>query len=232
VKGKLYLIPVTLGSTDYKQVIPEAVIRITGELRFFIAENIRSARRYLRLIDREFPIDASVFFELSEHTKESEITGYLDPADEGNDIGLLSEAGLPCLADPGSKIVSMAHGRNIKVVPLTGPSSVILALIASGLNGQNFTFNGYLPVKQEELSPRIREIERKARSGVTQIFMETPYRNQKLFEALMSVCTNDTKLCIAENITLPDEMIRTLKISEWKRVIPDLKDKLVIFLIQ
>lgn len=230
--GRLYLIPVTLGGDDYLKVIPEKVISLTRLLRFFIVEDIRSARRYLRLIDREFPIDETVFFELNEHTIESDIVHYLDPLHKGSDIGIMSEAGLPGIADPGSRIIAMAHKENITVTPLSGPSSIIMALISSGLNGQNFTFNGYLPVRPEERSAKLRELEKNAAKGYAQIFMETPYRNQKMIESIISTCHNDTKLCIAANISLPSESIRTMRISEWKRDVPIIKDKLVVFVIQ
>jgi len=232
MKGRIYLIPVTLGGDDFLKVIPEKVISITRELRFFIVEDIRSARRFLRLIDKSFPIDESVFFELNEHTGDSDISDYLEPALKGNNIGLMSEAGLPALADPGAKIVSLAHKHKITVTPLSGPSSIILALIASGLNGQNFTFNGYLPVKPAERTAKLKELERKAGEGCAQIFMETPYRNQKLLETIVTTCQPNTRLCIAVDITLPSETIRTLKISEWKRDLPAINDRLVVFVMQ
>jgi 16S rRNA (cytidine1402-2'-O)-methyltransferase len=232
VKGRIYLVPVTLGDEDFLKVIPERVISLVKGLRFFIAEDIRSARRFLRLIDRSFPINDSVFFELSEHTGDKDIAEYLDPVLKGSDIGLLSEAGLPCIADPGSKIVSMAHEMDITVTPLSGPSSIILALISSGFNGQNFAFNGYLPRKASERNGRIKELEVKASGGYAQIFMETPYRNQQMLESVLSVCQNETKLCIAENITLANEQIRTKKIRDWKKNPPSLNDKLVVFIIQ
>lgn len=232
MKGRIYLIPVTLGGSDYTNVIPEKTLSITKSLRHFVVEDVRSARRYLRMIDKTFPIDDTVFFVLNEHTGDSDISHYLDPVESGNDLGVLSEAGLPCIADPGSRIVAMAHKRNITVSPLTGPSSIILALISSGFNGQNFTFNGYLPVKPTERSARIKELEKKASEGFTQIFMETPYRNQKMLETLLAVCHNDTKLCIAADITLPSESIRTKKISEWKKDHPEINDKLVVFVLQ
>ena len=145
--GNIYLIPVTLGGDDFLKVIPEKVISLTKLLRYFIVEDVRSARRFLRLIDKGFPIDDSVFMELNEHTGDSEIADYLEPAKNGSDTGILSEAGLPGIADPGAKIIALAHRMNIKVIPLSGPSSIILALISSGFNGQNFTFNGYLACK-------------------------------------------------------------------------------------
>jgi 16S rRNA (cytidine1402-2'-O)-methyltransferase len=232
VTGKLYLIPVTLGGDDYLKVIPEKVISLTRQLRFFIVEDIRSSRRFLRLIDREFPIDDTVFFELNEHTEESDITKYLDPVLNGSDMGIMSEAGLPGIADPGALIIALAHLKRITVCPLSGPSSIILALISSGLNGQNFTFNGYLPVKPAERSARLRELEKNAGAGYAQIFMETPYRNQNMLDSIIATCHNDTKLCIAADISLQTETIRTMRISEWKKAIPILKDKLVVFVMQ
>lgn len=232
MKGSLFLIPVPLGSSDFESVIPRSVIETTRKLRIFIVEELRSARRYLRLIDKEFPIDSCIFLILNEHTPAGEISDYLNPALRGSDIGLLSEAGLPCLADPGSGIVAIAHTLGIRVIPLPGPSSIILALISSGMNGQNFTFNGYLPAKPSERIAKIRDIEKRASEGTAQIFMETPYRNQKMLESLIEICRNDTRLCIATDITLPQESIRTMRISEWKKQIPVLKDKLAVFVLQ
>jgi 16S rRNA (cytidine1402-2'-O)-methyltransferase len=232
VKGRIFLIPVTLGGSDFRLVVPEPVIKLTTSLRYFIVENIRSARRYLRLIDNEFPIDESVFFELNEQTSDYEISSFLEPVMNGNDIGLMSEAGLPGIADPGKNLLNEAHNRNIKIIPQSGPSSIILALISSGMNGQNFTFNGYLPVKQAELYAKLSEIEKRSKTGEAQIFMETPYRAQKMFESVLSVCKAGTKLCIAAEITLPTEFIKTKKISEWKKEIPELNDRLIIFILQ
>ena len=147
-------------------------------------------------------------------------------------MGVLSEAGLPGIADPGARIIALAHQKRFTVIPLSGPSSIILALISSGLNGQNFSFNGYLPIKPAERNSKLRELEKKAGEGFAQIFMETPYRNQKMFESLVSICHNETLLCIAADITLPTESIRTMKISEWKKDLPLLNDKLVVFVMQ
>jgi 16S rRNA (cytidine1402-2'-O)-methyltransferase len=221
-----------LGGDDFLKVIPEKVISLTRQLRYFIVEDIRSARRFLRLIDKQFPIDDTTFFELNEHTDESDIEHYLEPSFAGLDIGVLSEAGLPGIADPGAKIIALAHRKKIIVTPLSGPSSIILALISSGLNGQNFTFNGYLPVNPADRSAKLRDLERKAGEGFAQIFMETPYRNQKMLESIITTCHGDTLLCIAADITLPDESIRTMRISEWKKDLPLLKDKLVVFVMQ
>jgi 16S rRNA (cytidine1402-2'-O)-methyltransferase len=232
VNGKIFLIPVTLGGSNFRQVVPEQVIQLTTSLRFFVVENIRSARRYLRLIDKNFPIEESVFFELNEHTSDSEIVSLLEPAMNGNDIGLMSEAGLPGIADPGATLLKAAHRRDIRIIPHSGPSSIILALIASGLNGQNFTFNGYLPVKPAERNARLKEIESISKKGETQIFMETPYRAQKMFESVLRACHTNTYLCVAADITLPTEFIRTKRISDWKKETLSLNDRLVIFIIQ
>jgi 16S rRNA (cytidine1402-2'-O)-methyltransferase len=232
MKGRIYLIPVTLGGNDFKDVIPEKVIAITRRLRFFVVENLRSARRFLRFIDKGFPIDESVFYELSEHTVEKDISHFLEPVKNGNDIGLMSEAGLPGIADPGARLVALAHQNKIVVTPLSGPSSIIMALISSGLNGQNFSFNGYLPVKPPDREAKLRELERKANEGYAQIFMETPYRNQKMLETILQTCSKDTMLCIAADITLSTESIKTMRITEWKTNIPDLNGRLVVFVLQ
>jgi 16S rRNA (cytidine1402-2'-O)-methyltransferase len=230
--GRIFLIPVTLGGDDFRYVIPEQVVKITTSLRYFVVENLRSARRYLRLIDKSFPIDESVFFKLNEHTTDSEIRSFLEPVSAGYDIGLMSEAGLPGIADPGTNLLNAAHNINIKIVPLSGPSSIILALISAGMNGQNFTFNGYLPVKPVERDVKLREIEKRSKTGEAQIFMETPYRSQKMFESILSVCNPGTKLCVAADITLPAEYIKTKRISEWKKEAPQLNDRLIIFILQ
>ncbi len=230
--GTIYLIPVTLGNDDVRRVIPEYTLEITRRLRHFVVEDIRSARRYLRLIDRQFPIDECSFGELNEHTREAEVSELIDPALKGRDLGLMSEAGLPGIADPGAMLVRLAHRKKLRVVPLSGPSSIILAIISSGLNGQRFTFNGYLPVDQGEREAKLRELEKKAREGFAQVFMETPYRNQKMFQSILAACHNDTRLCIALDISLPSESIRTMSISAWKAETPDLNKRLAIFIIQ
>ncbi|OFY68519.1 MAG: SAM-dependent methyltransferase [Bacteroidetes bacterium RBG_13_43_22] len=232
MKGRLWLIPVTLGGDNFKDVIPAKALEITRRLRYFIVEDLRSARRYLRLIDNQFPINDSVFLELNEHTSETETAHFLEPLLNGNDTGLMSEAGMPGIADPGTKVIAAAHREKIIVTPLSGPSSIIMALIASGMNGQNFSFNGYLPVKPAERSASLKELEKKAQLGYSQIFMETPYRNQSMLDSILAVCSKDTLLCIAAEISLPGESIRTKKISEWKSDIPDLKNKPVIFVLQ
>lgn len=230
--GKIFLIPVTLGDNDYRKVIPDKVLDITRSLRIFVVEETRSARRFLRLIDKEFPIDSTRFLELNEHTSDQDISVYLDPVLNGSDIGVMSEAGLPGIADPGAKLISLAHLNRLTVVPLSGPSSIIMALIASGLNGQNFTFNGYLPVRPAERVSKLRELERKSREGYAQIFMETPYRNQRILDSILETCGDSTKLCIATDISLQSESIHTLMISEWKKSKPVINDRLAIFIIQ
>lgn len=232
MKGRLYLIPVTLGGDNYQSVIPEKSAAIARKLRHFIVEDIRTARRFLRMTDREFPIDSTVFMELNEHTPDNEIAGFLEPVLKGNDTGLMSEAGLPGIADPGSKVVMLAHRKGITVTPLSGTSSIVMALISSGFNGQHFTFNGYLPVKPQERNSKIREIENKANGGCAQIFMETPYRNQKLLEALLTICRGDTMLCIACDLTLPGESVISRKISDWRKKVPDLRNRLTVFVLQ
>lgn len=230
--GKIYLIPVTLGGDDYHRVIPEEVLKVTRSLRLFAVENIRSARRYLKLIDKEFPINDTAFYELNEHTEEVEIGHCLEPVMRGSDMGIMSEAGLPGIADPGARLVALAHIKKIKVIPMSGPSSIIMALISSGLNGQNFSFNGYLPVRPAERSARLRELEKKSHEGYAQIFIETPYRNQKMLETILGTCNGNTLLCIATDISLPEESIRTMPVSEWRNKVPSINDRFAIFIIQ
>jgi 16S rRNA (cytidine1402-2'-O)-methyltransferase len=230
--GKIYMVPVTLGDNDYRKVIPDKVLSIIRSLRLFAVEDLRSARRYLKLIDKDFPVNDTTFQELNEHTNESEIGHYLDPVLKGSDMGIMSEAGLPGIADPGSLLVSLAHRKKIKVIPLAGPSSILMALISSGLNGQNFTFNGYLPVKPGDRVSKLKELERKSRDGFAQIFMETPYRNQRMLDSILASCNSETQLCIAVNITLPDEFIKTMTIAEWKKNLPQINDRMAVFILQ
>jgi len=230
--GKIYMVPVTLGDNDYRKVIPDKVLSIIRSLRLFAVEDLRSARRYLKLIDKDFPVNDTTFQELNEHTNESEIGHYLDPVLKGSDMGIMSEAGLPGIADPGSLLVSLAHRKKIKVIPLAGPSSILMALISSGLNGQNFTFNGYLPVKPGDRVSKLKELERKSHDGFAQIFMETPYRNQRMLDSILASCNSETQLCIAVNITLPDEFIKTMTIAEWKKNLPQINDRMAVFILQ
>lgn len=232
MKARLYLIPVTLGGNDLRMLIPDRVLETTKRLRYFVVEDIRSARRYLRSVDNEFPIDESHFLELNEHTRDEDIVHYLDPVLNGSDMGLMSEAGMPAIADPGSRLIAIAHRKMIPVVPLPGPSSILLALVSSGLNGQKFMFHGYLPVKPADRAVKLKELERNAGTGYSQIFMETPYRNNSMLDTILSVCRNDTLLCIAADLTLPTEFIRTMRISEWRNSRPDLNRRPAVYVMQ
>src|SRR5665648_293054 len=184
MKGTLYMLPVTLGNPDHSLTIPEKVVDLTRSIRLFAVEDIRSARRYLRSIDRQFPIDDSHFFEIGKHSRPGDLKDFFRMILDGADAGVMSEAGMPGLADPGYLVVEEAHRRGIRVTPLTGPSSIILGLVASGFNGQSFTFNGYLPVDPSGRQKALRELERRSAGGHTQIFMETPFRTEKIMDDL------------------------------------------------
>ena len=231
MSGILFLIPNTLGDNAPDEVMPQKVIETAKRLRHFIVEDVRTVRRYLRRIDRTFPIDDSQFFELNQHTDRSKIEPYLKPLLEGNDMGIISEAGCPAVADPGADIVALAHRKGIRVVPLVGPSSILLAQMASGFNGQSFAFVGYLPIEAAERQKRLRKLEHRAKEeNQTQLFIETPYRNMKLFDELTATLRGDTRLCIACDITLESEYIETRTIGEWKQKKPqDLNKRPTIF---
>ena len=232
MKGVLYLVPNTLGNPDTTETIPEGIKERVNHIKVFIVENLRNARRYLKSLNREIEIDALSFFELNEHTPPEEIPSFLDLVDKGMDAAIISEAGVPGVADPGSAVVRVAHEKGIRVVPLTGPSSILLALMASGLNGQSFCFHGYLPVKRPERIKKIREIEQKAvRSGETQLFIEAPYRNDALLADLLETCIPSTRLCIAADITLESEFIFTKSAGAWKKKKPALHKRPVLFLM-
>ncbi|MBP5753679.1 MAG: SAM-dependent methyltransferase [Treponema sp.] len=219
-KASLFLIPVTLGETPVSKVLPEYNAGVISGIKHFIVENVRSARRFLKATLPEIDIDSLTFYELNEHTDPKTIGGYLDPiTKKGMDMGVISEAGCPAVADPGALVVEMAHRKNVRVVPLSGPSSMIMAVMASGFNGQSFAFNGYLPVKPGERSAKIRQLETHAwKENQTQLFIEAPYRNLKMLETLTSVCRKDTRLCIAAGITCEEEYIHTHTIEEWKKI--------------
>ena len=229
----LYLIPVTLGETSIEQVLPSYNHEVIMGIRHFIVENIRSARRFLRQTDREFPIDESTFCEMGKHADARQFSQYLQPLREGNPVGVISEAGCPAVADPGADIVSIAQGEGLRVIPLVGPNSMIMAVMSSGLSGQSFAFNGYLPVEPADRAKRLKTLETRAwTEGQTQLFIETPFRNQKMFQSLLAVLRPQTRLCIAAGITTQEEYIRTLHISEWKSTkLPDLSKVPAIFLI-
>ena len=195
-------------------------------------ENIRTTRRFLKKINREINIDEITFFELNQHTKPEEISRFLQPLKAGNEMGIISEAGCPAIADPGADVVALAQTQNFNVVPLVGPSSILLSLMASGFNGQSFAFLGYLPVQQGERIKALKKMENRIYSEhQTQIFIETPYRNMKMLEDIIATCQPDTKLCIAADITLKTEFIKTKTVSAWKKQMPDLNKRPTIFLI-
>ena len=229
--GKLYLIPTTIGSDNWENVIPTQVIEITRSLKHFIVEDIRTTRRYLSKIKVNSPIDEIDFQVLNEHTQQKEVEELIVPLIAGYDVGLISEAGLPAIADPGAQAVALAHTKGIKVIPLTGPSSLFLTLMASGLSGQNFAFVGYLPVKSDEKKKRIKQLElRSKQEHQTQIFIEAPYRNLQLFQELLKECSPETKLTLGVELTTPSEYIATKKIREWKNSTPpDINKKNTVF---
>ncbi|HLW08922.1 MAG TPA: SAM-dependent methyltransferase [Fermentimonas sp.] len=232
MKQTLYLIPVLMGESTVDKVIPAYNTGIVSGLKFFIVENIRTARRFLKKCDPEIDIDSLTFFELNKHTNKNDISGFLDPMKSGNSIGIMSEAGCPGVADPGADVVEIAQQKGYKVVPLVGPSSILMSLMASGFNGQSFAFHGYLPIDSNERAKKIKQLESRSYSeDQTQLFIETPYRNIKLAEDILQLCKAQTKLCIASNITNDDEYIVTKSIKEWKGKLPDINKKPTIFLI-
>lgn len=233
VSGKLFLIPSQLGKCPVEMCIPAYNIQIVNSLKYFIVEEISSAFRTLRNIGFSNSFDDVTFYELNEHTKLAELISYLECTKRGENIGLLSEAGLPCLADPGALIVAMAHSYNVKVIPLTGPSSIVSALISSGMNGQNFAFHGYLPIKSPAREQRIKQCEAvSADFNQTQIFIEAPYRNVQLFKSLIDNCLPSTLLSVASNIHCQDELIVMKSIDEWrKKTPPDIHKKPTVFCI-
>jgi len=232
MKPTLYLIPVPIADGPPEKVLPPEVNRILKELKYLVVENPKTAMKFLRKIGLNMNFEQIVFLTLDEHTRPNEMAGLMTPLHEGNNMGLMSEAGMPALADPGAELIAMAHNAKFCIKPLTGPSSITLALIASGLNGQNFAFNGYLPVKKEVRISTIRKLEEKLyREKQTQIFMETPYRNMSLLNDIISYCRPVTLLCIAVDITGNDESIITKPIGKWKNNIPDVHKKPAVFII-
>ena len=218
MNGKLILFPVPIGAEALEASLPAQNRELLDSCRTFIVEELRTARRFLKRAGYPYPIDDTTFFVLNEHTTYGEIGGYLDAIGRGENIGLLSEAGLPCVADPGAMIVRVAQRRGIEVVPLVGPSSLMLALMASGLNGQSFAFNGYLPVDKNARTAAIRRLEERAlREHQTQLFIEAPYRNNQLLEALSTTLHGETLLCVACDLTLPTQTIRALPARQWQK---------------
>lgn len=231
-KPALYLIPTTLGDTPIEQVLPPHNTRIISNLCHFIVENVRTARRFLKQCDKGIDIDALTFYELNKHTDKNQIANYLLPMKSGESIGVISEAGCPAVADPGADVVAIAQREGYKVVSLVGPSSMLLAIMASGFNGQSFAFHGYLPIDASERIKKLKQLEARAyNEDQTQLFIETPYRNQKLAEDILQHCKPQTRLCIAMNISCEDEYIVTKPIKAWKSKLPDMHKKPCVFLI-
>ena len=228
----LYLIPVTLGDTAIEKVLPAYNKEIILGIKHFVVEDVRSARRFLKKVERSINIDELIFYTLNKHTSPEEISGYLKPLLGGESMGVISEAGCPAVADPGADVVAIAQRKNLKVVPLVGPSSIILSVMGSGFNGQSFAFHGYLPIDPSERIKRIKVLEQRIYSeNQTQLFIETPYRNNKMMEDIVKNCRPQTKLCIAANITCEDEYIKTKTVKEWQGKLPDLSKIPCIFLI-
>lgn len=216
--GRLILFPVPIGAEDVEASLPAYNLQLLNGCHTFIVEELRTARRFLKHVGYQQSIDETTFYILNEHTEPAEIGHYLDPIDKGEDVGLLSEAGLPCVADPGALVTRMAQSKCVEIVPLVGPSSLMLALMASGLNGQQFAFLGYLPVDRHQRAAAIRSIEQTAiRTGQTQIFIEAPYRNNQMLETLSDTCHPETLICVACDLTLTSQTVRTLTAAQWRK---------------
>jgi len=229
--GTLYLIPTPLGESPLGSVIPAEVRALAARLDTFIVEHPKTARGFLKQIDTATPLQQLALMELSEHTKPAELDVLIAPLLAGKDVGLISEAGCPAVADPGGNLVRLAHRKGIRVVPLVGPSSIMLALMASGLNGQRFAFHGYLPVDKAERKKKLQELEAASRRrDETQIFIETPYRNRQLLEAIVETCEAETELCVASGLTTPDERIETRTIRQWAKAPPPEREPAVFLL--
>lgn len=231
-KPSLFLIPALLGETDPDDVLPRRNTEIISGLRYFIVENIRTARRFLKKCNPDIEIDSLTFFELNQHTDRQHISEYLNPIKAGDSVGVISEAGCPAVADPGADVVSIAQAAGYKVVPLVGPSSILMAVMASGFNGQSFAFHGYLPIDTSDRIKKLKQLETRIyNEDQTQLFIETPYRNQKLAEDILQHCKPQTRLCIAMSISCDDEYIVTKPVRAWKGSLPDLNKKPCVFLI-
>lgn len=231
-KGKLYIIPTILGEGTQEDTLPYKIFKSIKEIDVFIVENLRTARRHIKNIYKEKNIDTTTFYSYGKHDRLNLEEDFLSHILAGTDVGLMSESGLPCVADPGSRIVEYAHNFEIDVVPVVGPSSILLALMASGLNGQSFAFTGYLPIEKSARKKALHHLESLVnKSGQTQIFMETPYRNNQLLETLLGSLHKNSRLCIAIDITLPTEQIKTRTIAEWKQTRVKIHKRPTIFLI-
>jgi 16S rRNA (cytidine1402-2'-O)-methyltransferase len=230
MSASLFLIPVTLGETEVSKVLPSYNKEIIVSIRHFIVENERTARRFLKQTAPDISIDELTFYTLNKHTSKEELSGFLKPVEAGYSVGIISEAGCPAIADPGADIVAIAQQKHIRVIPLVGPSSILLALMASGFNGQSFAFQGYLPIDHDQRIKCLKNLEQRVYSeNQTQLFIETPYRNDKMVEDILKTCKAATKLCIAADITLESEYIKTKSVGEWKKQIPALSKRPCIF---
>ena len=232
MSAKLYLIPTSLGESAFDSILPSKNTQIVTDLKHFIVEDVRTARRFLKKSNPAIDIDTLTFFILNQHTTPEALSDFLRPMFDGNDMGVLSEAGCPAIADPGADVVAMAQRNNFTVVPLVGPSSILLSLMASGFNGQSFAFVGYLPIQPDERAKALKKLEGRAFSeNQSQIFIETPYRNMKMLDEILKTLQPNTHLCIAADITLETEYIKTKTIKDWKNQLPDLAKRPCIFLI-
>lgn len=228
----LYLIPVTLGETPLDKVLPAYNREVILSIRHFIVEEVRTARRFLKKVEPSIDIDSLTFYPLNKHTASTDIAGYLSPLADGEPMGVISEAGCPAVADPGADVVAIAQRKGLKVVPLVGPSSILLSVMGAGFNGQSFAFHGYLPIEQAERVRTLKLLEQRAYAEhQTQLFIETPYRNRRLLDEILRTCRPQTRLCIAANLTCEDEYIRTRTVKEWRGNLPELEKKPCIFLL-
>ncbi len=228
--GTLYLLPTTLGSPDAAMLIPEGVLEVSRNLLHFIAENEKNARRYLKHIGTVHALNELQFTTLDKRSSAAEVPDICAPLLKGHDMGLISEAGMPCIADPGAIAVSWCHSKGVKVLPCSGPSSILMALIGSGFSGQHFTFHAYLPIDRKQRQHKLREMEREvAKSGYTQIFMETPFRNEQLLQDILNTCSPGTSLSIACSLSTDGELAKSITVAEWKRNQPKLHKKPCVF---
>lgn len=231
-KGKLYLIPSPLSEDSIAAVLPQAVLEAIAGIDCYVVEELRTVRRFLSAAGRRGQIESLEFHELNEHTTPAEVEAMASLFDNGRDVGLISEAGLPAVADPGSALVALCHRIGVRVVPMVGPSSLMMALMSSGLNGQSFAFKGYLPAKTPERRKALCELERlSAKLNQSQIFIETPYRNDAMLQDMLECLSGTTRLCIATDITAPDEQISTRTVAQWKQNIPQIGKRPTVFIL-
>ena len=232
MRASLFLIPVTLGDTEHRRVLPEYNRDVILSIRHFIVENVRTARRFLKKVEPGIVIDDLTFYELNKHTSPEQVAAYLAPLAKGESVGVISEAGCPAIADPGADVVAIAQRKDYPVVPLVGPSSILMSVMGSGFNGQSFAFHGYLPIEPGERAKKLKALEQRVYAeNQTQLFIETPYRNHKMIEDILQNCRPQTKLCIAANITCEGEYIQTRTVKDWKGHVPELSKIPCIFLL-